>query len=559
MIDWFSHIDKLKKKDSLEIDDKFWRMQNLYPIIDKNGIMRPLQFNEHQDYLAHCISYNIARKDFAPIIILKARQVGISTFCCIWFLDDVLFYEGRNAVIQSYQHISKDSIFRIISNAFKYIYDPFKVLAVAEMSGEAKSDSVYVPSANSRLTSHINVRSQAVNMLLYSEYALMEWANIIATLGSATPDCLKLYESTAKGRNHLYKLWGEQKEKDITKTHCLFIGWHKHKEYVSVVKPEGLGELDDNEQELKEKYGVSDEQLQWRRNKREEMSLNDEHNSFEQEYPANDRECFDESGNNLIDGSLLDYYFEQTKKRKPVSRYWLTNNRGENKTLVKVFKEYSQKDIENMDPDKFFSFYAGVDPAEGVGKDFSVCVVISVDHLQRIDVVMTLRGHTDPTTFAEHIDNELRKYGFEGEDEDDYGEKLIELPTLTVERNNHGHAVLALLIPTYNNIYIGTDRKEGFLQTNPSRKMIMHNILNVLRHRQIKLNDPVIAKELSALRVNEKNKKIEAFEGEHDDCVIALALAFHGYYAYYENFEHPEPEKKVEEEGRRGDDSGLTY
>ena len=533
MTDWYSHIEKLKKRDSLDLDDKFWRVQNLYPILDKHGVLRPLQFNEHQEHLAECIAYNVAHDDFSPIIVLKARQVGISTFCCAWFLDDVLFYMGRNAVIQSYQHLSKNVIFRIICTAYNNLYDPFKVFATAKVSDRASSDSIYVPSLNSRIESQIQVRSQAVNMMLFSEYAMMNWANILASIGSLTPKCLKIYESTAQGRNHLHKLWNEEKEKDITGTHCVFFPWHSHKEYVAIPPVGGVRDLDDKEQLLRKRYGVTDGQLEWRRQKRAEISLNDEHNSFEQEFPADDKECFDESGDNLFETALLDHYFDQTRKVKPLRRYWLKNDKGDNKTLVKVYREFSQKDVDKLVNVNFFSFYGGVDPAEGVGKDFSACVVLTMDHLRQAEVIMTLRGHTNPTDFATHVDQELRKYAFWDADCDP-GE--VKLPYLCVERNNHGHAVLALLEPTYVDLYEGDDGKLGFLQTLISRKAIMHNLLNMLRHKKITLNDPVLAKELASLHTNPTNRKIEAHEGEHDDMVLALALAVESYFVDNRNW-----------------------
>ena len=561
MITWHEHVNKLKKRDSLDIDDKFWRIQNLYPILNKEGGLVPLKLNEHQQYLAECIAYNISKQDYSPISVLKARQVGISTLCCIWFLDDVFFYSGKQAVIQSYQHISKDAIFRIIKTAYTHIYPPFKAFVKADNRESVSASSIYIPSLDSRIESRISVRSQPVNMMLFSEYALMDWLNILASLGSVTPKCIKIYESTAKGRNHFFKFWGEQKEKDKTGTHCLFFPWFSHKEYVAIPPISGVKYLDEKEKILKKKYNLSSAQLQWRRNKRAEMSLNDDHNSFEQEYPSDDVECFHESGQQLFDIEVLNEMFNQTRQAKPLKRYWLTNQRGENKTLVKVFKEFSQEDVNEKVKKNFFSFYGGVDPAEGVGRDYSVCVVLTADYLQRFEVVMTLRGHTDPTNFSSHVESEMRRYGYESPE---YDKGEIVYPYLNVERNNHGHAVLALLEPTYDNLYQDDDGRLGFAQTQISRKAIMHNLLNLLRHKKITLNDPVIAKELSTLHVNESNKKIEAYEGEHDDTVLALALAIQGYFIDYRNYspsrefeegDKSDREKKSGRDGPYGPDS----
>ena len=517
----------LNKIVSPPLDDKWWRIQNLYPIIDKTGKIIPFKMNKHQYRVAEALTENIMRQDFSPISVLKARQVGISTFFCIWFLDDVLTFYGKNAIVQSYKHESKDVIFRVISTAYNFMWDQYKIRQDEDPDDKASADSIYIPSKNSRIESKISVRSQAVNMMLYSEYALMKWENIIATLGSVTPHCIKAYESTACGKNHFHKFWFEQKEKDITGTHCIFIPWFEHDEYkLMIYVKNSIGDLDEKEQILKDNYGVKENQLLWRRKKREEMSLNDEHNSFEQEYPSNDVECFQASSTNLLDMALIDKLHSQAVKTKPLLRYWMKDKEGENKTLIKIFKKFTQKEIENKK--NFFDLYAGVDPAEGIGRDFSVCVLISVDHLQRMEVVATLRGHTDPTAFADHISQFLKNnYSFNTK------EGLF-LPYVTVERNNHGHAVLALLDPHYYNLYVHSDDRAGFPQTSISRKQIMHNLFNSIRLDRLLINDPVITDELSTLAINASNKKIEAEQGCHDDSVIALALAIQGYFVQYE-------------------------
>ena len=542
---WEDHIKKLNKKDSLDYEDKQWRLQNLYPISHKTGQLISFQFNIHQHRLAEFIEENVGNRDFDPILVLKARQVGISTLCCLWFLDDILHNSGRNAVVQSYQHDSKDVIFRVIRLAYDLMYPIYKHTFIDKLHPSVSSDSIEIQKSNSRIESQIQVRSQAVNMMLFSEYALMKWLNIVATLGSLTPECLQVYESTSQGKNHFHKRWNIAKDVDITGTHCLFIGWHEHEEYKAPVISTGLGDLDEKEEILKKDYQVTDEQLQWRRNKKAEMSLSDDHNSFEMEFPANDIECFQSSGSALLDLILLNELEQQVKNTTPIKRYWLKDKKAEEKTLVKIYRTYSKEEIKKIQKTgNYFSFFAGVDPAEGIGRDFSSCVVISVNHLQQVEILATLRGYTDPTLFANHINVVLKKY---------YSYTTIEdepmLPYTVVERNNHGHAVLALLDPYYDNLYEHSDHRLGFPSTLITRKQIMLNLFNLLRVKNIKINDPVIIKELNTLTINRDNGKIEAEAGEHDDTILALALAIQGYYIDNENF-LPEKEplpKKYEE------------
>ena len=83
-----------------------WRLNNLYTIIDKEGKQRVFKFN----YAQKSLYENIWHRN----IILKARQLGISTFVCLFFLDMCLFKpnvatgiiahtrEDRRAYVQAY-------------------------------------------------------------------------------------------------------------------------------------------------------------------------------------------------------------------------------------------------------------------------------------------------------------------------------------------------------------------------------------------------------------------------------------------------------------------------
>lgn len=94
----------------MSFDDKLWRLNHLYRIVDKNGMSIPFKLNSVQQIVA---ADNHRRK-----IILKARQLGMSTYAVISMLDDVLFNKNLAAGIVSYsiehaQHILK----RIIGHA----------------------------------------------------------------------------------------------------------------------------------------------------------------------------------------------------------------------------------------------------------------------------------------------------------------------------------------------------------------------------------------------------------------------------------------------------------
>jgi hypothetical protein len=59
--------------------DPLWRLNNLYWIIDKSGNKTLFKLNWAQEQLYRDLWY--------CNLILKARQLGISTFVCLLFLD----------------------------------------------------------------------------------------------------------------------------------------------------------------------------------------------------------------------------------------------------------------------------------------------------------------------------------------------------------------------------------------------------------------------------------------------------------------------------------------
>jgi len=78
-----------------KLSSKFWRLDNLYTIEDKDGIKQLMKLNNSQIKVLK--KFNHTRK-----IILKSRQQGISTLYLAYNLDSCIFGEGFSAGIQSY-------------------------------------------------------------------------------------------------------------------------------------------------------------------------------------------------------------------------------------------------------------------------------------------------------------------------------------------------------------------------------------------------------------------------------------------------------------------------
>lgn len=102
----------LTEKETLaKLGDKRWRISNLYKIKDKDGKVVTFSPNWAQELLLKPHYLNI---------VLKARQLGVSTFSAILFLDACLFNSNVNAAIVA---DSKNVAREIFIDKVKFAYD----------------------------------------------------------------------------------------------------------------------------------------------------------------------------------------------------------------------------------------------------------------------------------------------------------------------------------------------------------------------------------------------------------------------------------------------------
>lgn len=108
-----------------DITSKKDRLNNLYRIIDKNSNSIPFKLNSVQDDVLD----NLHTRN----IILKARQLGMSTFAILYIVDEILFSQNLCAGIVSYslehaQHIFKKIVGHALETLPKAIKANVKVI-----------------------------------------------------------------------------------------------------------------------------------------------------------------------------------------------------------------------------------------------------------------------------------------------------------------------------------------------------------------------------------------------------------------------------------------------
>ena len=104
--------------------DPRWRLNNLYQIVDKRGNRTIFKFNWAQEHLYKNMWY--------CNVILKARQLGMSTFVCLLFLDRCLFNSDVAAGIIAHTQEDAQHMFRRVKFAYDNLPEELKKLITAD-------------------------------------------------------------------------------------------------------------------------------------------------------------------------------------------------------------------------------------------------------------------------------------------------------------------------------------------------------------------------------------------------------------------------------------------
>ena len=529
---WIEHAEKLPEfiaKNPNALRSPLWRIENLYPIYPKDSPPIPFKLNKFQRKIFDKIVENEVAGVYEMLVVLKARQLGITTFFVIYFLDRILSYGNQYAVIQADCDKNLNNIFRITRMAYESMYPGFRPPPDPKKQRYTRT-IIEIPVGNS--TSYIEialeVRAKQVNMIHFSEHAFMETERLNRTLGSLSPRAFKATESTANGINNFHDVYQAQKKKGYS----FFFGCQEQEEY-SIKLPLGqkkLKDLNSEEVDLKKNFGLTDEQILFRREKLDAGMLPKD---FKAHYPYDDIQPFMLSGNTMIELSILEDLKQKCEKIKPIEEIIIE----ESSLRIKIFKK--PKNFRRIE--KTHWWFCGVDPAQGVGQEYSAGVIVENNITTGLsEVVATFRGYANQGELAEALYKYMKKYYFY---KSSSGKPIW--PKIVVE-SNMGHTVLDRFL-TWNSqqwipvqfIYfmdwIDKTRviEPGFKMTKNSRTVVLQNLSDQIREKQIKLNDIEIVNELRTFIYKPSDTGIggryQHEEGKTDDLIFALAMAVEGY------------------------------
>ena len=270
----------------------------------KAGDVVEFQLNRSQLYLHERLQEQLRTKGKVRALVLKGRQVGISTYITGRFYWRVSHRFGVRAFILTHLDTASDNLFGMAKRFHEHCPDLVKPVTgkanAKELSFAALDSGYKVATAG---TAEVG-RSETIQFFHGSEVAFWPNAqNHSAGLKQAIADAQgteDIRESTANGIGNSFHAEWKAAERGESEFEAIFIPWFWHEEYVSEV-PEGWSPPQ-AWQDYAAAYDLTPQQTYWAWLKNRSLAVvaggtaEEPCWQFKQEYPANADEAFQTSG-----------------------------------------------------------------------------------------------------------------------------------------------------------------------------------------------------------------------------------------------------------------------
>jgi hypothetical protein len=422
-------------------------------------------------------------------IVLKARQMGISTWVAGRFFLKTITQPGTLTVQVAHTQAAAEGIFRCVHRFLRRLPPVWRDGALR--TGRASARQIVFPALDSEYRVETagdrNAgRGATIQNLHCSEVA--RWPGdpqeTLAGLRAALPAAGELVlESTPNGADGcFFEEWQKVGSVDDGKSLVgHFFPWWWEPEY----NAEATAQTDwtEEERELAAKHGLSGRQIGFRR--RLEAGFR---GLARQEYAEDSDACFLASGACVFDLAMLD------ARLKALGEAPIRRDGGE----LLVWNP----------PVAGHEYLVAVDPAGGGSEgDYSAAQVLDIaTGLQCAE----LQGRLGTLELAQRAAELGQEYG---------------MARLVVERNNHGSGVLAYLksICRYPRVH-KQEGQEGWLTSSLSRPAMIGRLAAALVEKPNVFQSRRLLKECRSF-VRLRNGSTGAQFGAHDDCVMAMAIA----------------------------------
>jgi hypothetical protein len=452
-------------------------IQDKLVIRTKAGKNQKLQLNP--------VQREFSRNHRQHSIVLKARQMGISSYIAARFFIQAITRPGTLAVQVAHDQEAAEQIFRIVHRFYQNLTPRWRAgalrtsrrnirqLVFPKLDSEYRVETAGDPNCGRGLTIQLLHCSEIASWPGDAEETMASLRAAVAVDGET------VLESTPKGAGGVfYNAWQHADEMGVQKH---FYPWWMEASYrVAGAK---AGRLSAEEAELQRVYGLSDEQIAFRRKIGTSFRA-----LAPQEYAESAESCFLASGDCIFDVAMLNARGHECVDPVEVGpngdlQVWFTPQRGKH-------------------------YVIGVDPAGGGAKgDYAAAQVIERESALQC---AELRAHLPPRELAQELVRLARRYNH---------------ALVAVERNNHGHSVLMALenepepVPLFGNA--GTTGWDTNQRTRPT---MVYRFVEMMHREPHLFQSRRLLKECRTF-IRRENGTPGAAQGTHDDCIIAMAIA----------------------------------
>ena len=266
----------------------------------KSGSVEPFTLNKAQLHIHQELERQKGETGKVRALILKGRQQGVSTLIGGRFYHRVSWHKGTQAFILTHALDATQNLYKM---AQRYYENTPSVVKPEVSTSNAKELIFGILDSGYKLGTAENKavgRSATIQLLHGSEVAF--WANAsehakgIMQAVPSEPGTEIILESTANGLGNFFHQQWQQAEAGLSDFRAIFVPWFWQDEYKRTIDDEFS--VTAEETELAAWYGLTPEQLNWRRYKIAELSVTgqDGQKAFRQEYPNTPDEAFVTTG-----------------------------------------------------------------------------------------------------------------------------------------------------------------------------------------------------------------------------------------------------------------------
>lgn len=535
----------------IDIFDDRQYIENFCRIKNKAGEVVPLKLNSAQQKLQEIIDRLEREGKPIRLIILKARQLGFSTFIEAQMVKRCCTQRNRTGLVVAHREDATSNLFRMTKLYVDELPKPVRPMVRASNAQELLFEN---PSRNAReramepgLRSRIRCvtaggkgigRSDTLHCVHCSEYAF--WpdgadgkASTLLGILQAVPaeaGTMVAIESTANGFDDFKALWDKAVAGENDFVPCFF-AWYEDPGYVKPVPP-GT-EWSEEERELQKRYGLTDEQLSWRRWCIANNCGGDER-KFRQEYPSSPEEAFLHSGNAVFDNELVSRQLEQCGEPETRGEFRVVDIPG-----IPMLDQYGEPEPGKWQkepshsyewrerdsgaikiyamPKERYPYVIGADTA-GEGSDWFTAICI--DNTSG-EIVATLRQQTDEPSFVRQL-WALASFYNNALLGPEVNFSTYPLQTL---RNTFAYGNLFIRAAGADEISGRLSGKFGFRTDSSTRPRIIAQMVEIFSEHPEWFRSEELLREMLSFVYNERHRP-EAMIGEHDDMVMACAITY---------------------------------